>query len=79
MRTFLAYCDGMNEMDHVKILDLFDDNFQHQTLPKSLENPTRNKEQFEKALTGVLQMLKTFRVSITVDLSEGCQGGFIGC
>ena len=72
LRTFLAYCDAQNELDHVKMLDLLDDNFQHHTLPKSLGKPIRNKEQFEKTLTGVLPMFKAFRVSIMViELGRG--------
>ena len=79
LRTFIAYCNALNELDHAKILDFFDDNFQYQNLPKSLGNPVQNKEQFEKIFTGVFSMFKAFRVSITVDLGEGFQDGLIDC
>jgi len=69
LRAALAYRDALNEMDHVKMLDLLDDNFQHQRLPKSLGMPIQNKEQYGKYLTDVTPLFKTFRVSV------GCQDG----
>ena len=79
LRTFLACCNVHNELNYAKILDLLDDNFQYQTLPKSLGKPVLNKEQFYEYLIGVSPLFKGFRVSVAVNLGEGCQDGFIDC
>lgn len=80
LRTFLAYCDAQNELDHVKMLDLLDDSFQHHALPKSLGQPVRNKEQFGEFLTvGVRPLFKALHVSVMVNFGEGCQDGLVDC
>ena len=66
LRTLLAYCDAAKELDHAKMMDLFDDNLQYYMLPKSLGKPVMNKEQYAETLTGLLSPFKALRVSFTV-------------
>ena len=70
LQTLLAYFDATKELDVVKIFDLFDDNFQYQTRPKSLGNSVLNKEQYYGLLSGALSQFKAFRVSVTVNLGR---------
>jgi len=64
LQTLLPYCDAGNELDHAKALDLFDDNLQHHTLPKSLGEPVLNKEQYDEYLIGFISVFKALRVSV---------------
>jgi len=62
----------MSELNHAKVMELFADNLQHHTLPKSLGMPVLNKEQYDKFLAGAVPLFKAFRVSATVkQLTEG--------
>lgn len=53
-------------------LDLFDESLQHLVLPKSLQRPALNKNDYTVYFTGMLHLLKGFKVR-DVKLSSGIQ------
>lgn len=64
MRGTLEYVAALNEWNHDKIIDCFDDTLEHRILPASLGRPVRDKALYKEWFSSIFPTFKEFKVMI---------------
>ncbi|ESK97212.1 hypothetical protein Moror_17868 [Moniliophthora roreri MCA 2997] len=68
LQTVFAFIDACNEWTKTRSVErtmvLFDDTLEHRILPNSLARPVLNKKQYAEYTGGLLQRIKSYKISL---------------